>query len=87
MYVPITGSVLTWAIYESGYSRDEVAQHIDVLVSIVEGWEQEIIEPDHNQFRELAAFLGRTQGMFFLPKPPEYSDRDFFESLCARPTE
>lgn len=68
--VPITPSVLTWAISESGYTREEIANAIDVPVEILKQWEGNAARPTLTQTRRLAAKLHRPFAAFLLPNPP-----------------
>lgn len=67
----ITGSVLTWAIDESGLTRDEVADKLKVAVSDIESWESETARPSKGNLTNLANSLHRPSAIFFLPEPPE----------------
>ena len=67
----ITGSVLTWAIDESGLSRDEVADKLKVAVSDIESWESERARPSQGKLTKLAQALFRQRAVFYLPSPPE----------------
>jgi Zn-dependent peptidase ImmA (M78 family)/transcriptional regulator with XRE-family HTH domain len=70
--VPVTPGVVAWAITESGYSLDEVADRVGVPTSTLAEWLQEGSEarPSLGQVRELAALLKRTPATFLLPAPP-----------------
>jgi len=67
----ITGSVLTWAIDESGLSRDEVADKLKVGVSDVKAWESETARPSKGNLTNLAKSLHRPSAIFYLPDPPK----------------
>lgn len=67
----ITGSVLTWAIDESGFSRAEVADKLNVAVSDIESWESEAARPSRGKLIKLAQALSRQRAVFYLPSPPE----------------
>lgn len=70
----ITGSVLTWAIDESGLSRNEVADKLNVDVSDIESWEGETARPSKGNLTALAKTLHRPSAVFYLPEPPlDYS--------------
>jgi len=69
--VPITPSVLKWAIRESGYPEERVAEKIGVSLSDLRAWLSEDSRPTLTQFRRLAALLKRTPATFLLPAPPE----------------
>lgn len=66
----ITGSVLTWAIDESGLTRDEVADKLNVAVSDIESWESETTRPSRGNLTNLAKSLHRPSAVFYLPEPP-----------------
>ena len=66
----ITGSVLTWAIDESGLSRDEVADKLKVAVSDIKSWESETARPSRGNLTSLAKTLHRPSAVFYLPEPP-----------------
>ena len=66
----ITGSVLTWAIDESGLTRDEVADKLKVGVSDVKAWESETARPSRGNLTNLAKSLHRPSAIFYLPDPP-----------------
>ena len=57
--VPIAPDVLRWAIRESGYSREQVAENVGVATSELQAWEQEATHPTLTQFRKLASTLKR----------------------------
>lgn len=70
----ITGSVLTWAIDESGLSRAEVADKLNVDISDIESWESEAARPSKGNLTNLAKSLHRPSAVFYLPEPPsDYS--------------
>lgn len=70
-FVPITPSVLTWAIHESGYSPQTVAQKVGVSLDTFEAWRQGQAQPKLTEFRKLATLLKRTPATFLLPEPPQ----------------
>ena len=69
--VHITGSVLTWALDESGLTRDEVANKLKVKVSDIKSWEAETARPSRGKLTELAKTLHRQRVIFYLANPPE----------------
>src|SRR5882724_10025534 len=71
--VPITPSVLEWAIKESGYSLAAVAEKIKVPSETLLTWVRGNAEPKLTEFRRLATLLKRTPATFLLPRPPEQS--------------
>ena len=70
-FVPITPSVLTWAIRESGYSPHTVAQKVGVSLDTVEAWMQGPDQPKLTEFRKLVGLLKRTPSLFLLPEQPD----------------
>ncbi len=71
--VPITPSVLQWALDSSGYSQDELAHRIGVDRAELVKWLDGGDRPTVTQFRSLATALKRSSATFFLPSAP--SDR------------
>lgn len=69
--VPIAPDVLRWAIRESGFSRDQVAESIGVDTADLQAWEKESASPTLTQFRKLASTLKRTPASLLLPSAPE----------------
>lgn len=70
--VPITPSVLSWAIEQSGYSRDYLASRLGVSEAQLKEWEKEKgkSSPKLSAFRQLASLLHRQAAVFFLDSPP-----------------
>lgn len=68
--VPITGSVLAWAITDAGRSRAQVAAEVGVDPGVVLAWEQERDRPSTGQFNKLCGLLKRPPSFFFLARPP-----------------
>jgi Zn-dependent peptidase ImmA (M78 family)/DNA-binding XRE family transcriptional regulator len=68
--VPITPAALSWAIEESGYSREKLAAHLGVSLETVEAWISGRAQPTITKFRRIAAFLKRTPSTLLLPEPP-----------------
>ena len=71
--IPVNPSVLNWARSESGYGVDRVAARLGVKEARVQAWEQGERQPTQRQLEELAKFLRRPLGVFFLPRPPQLS--------------
>jgi Zn-dependent peptidase ImmA (M78 family) len=69
--VPITPTVLRWAVKESGYSTSEVAQAADVGVDELTKWFRGRAQPTLGQARAVASKLRRPLAAFLLPKPPK----------------
>lgn len=68
--VPITPSVLSWAIEQSGYSRDYLASRLGTSEVLLRDWERGKSFPGLSAFRQLAALLHRQAAVFFLDTPP-----------------
>ncbi len=68
--VPLTSSVLAWAVAESGRTPGEIADHLDVHTSDLQAWIAEEKQPNKTQLSKLARLLGRPESFFFLPQPP-----------------
>ena len=68
--VPITGSVLEWAIRESGLTEEDVALRLKVSPDLVQAWLQGQEQPNKTQFAGLAEYLKRPSAIFFMPSPP-----------------
>ena len=66
-------SLLTWAREESGYAVDQIAQRLHVKGERVLAWEKGKLQPTFRQVENLARFLHRPLGLFFLPRPPQLS--------------
>ena len=70
---PINSDVLRWAINESGFSAQELADRLKVDAATVESWAAGTAGPTQGQFTRLAEKLRRPKSIFFLPRPPEAS--------------
>lgn len=69
--IPITPSVLKWAIDESGLSPEEIAAAAHVSVDKLQQWlSSKEIRPTLTQTRKLATKLHRPLASFLLPSPP-----------------
>jgi Zn-dependent peptidase ImmA (M78 family)/transcriptional regulator with XRE-family HTH domain len=71
--IPVNPAVLRWAREESGYGVDRVARRLGVKEERVLAWERGERQPTQRQIEELARFLRRPLGVFFLPRPPQIS--------------
>jgi Zn-dependent peptidase ImmA (M78 family)/transcriptional regulator with XRE-family HTH domain len=69
--VPLTPTVLEWAIKESGYSVPEVARAIGIDESELGEWLRGKSNPKLTPFRKLAAVLHRPAAAFLLAEPPK----------------
>ena len=67
---PITPAVLDWAIRESGYTADEVAEKAKVPSAQLRAWLHDDAKPTLTQTRNLARVLKRTPSTFLLPAAP-----------------
>lgn len=72
--VPITGSVLAWAIDESGITRDQIAAKLEISTDDLRLWELEDARPTLTKFRHLARLLKRTPSTFLLPTAPPVTE-------------
>lgn len=70
VHVPITPSVLDWAIRESGFRTETVAQRVDVAAAELDAWLAGTSQPTLTAFKKLAAVLRRPTATFLLPAPP-----------------
>src|SRR5579862_264743 len=68
--VPITGSVVSWAIEQAGTSVSDVAARLGLDAALVQAWIDGAERPGKTQFRRLAQALGRPESVFFLESPP-----------------
>jgi Zn-dependent peptidase ImmA (M78 family) len=69
--VPITPRVLRWALDESGYSDDQIAEALGVGTHDLEMWTTGLAKPGLTQFKKLAVKLHRQRAVFLLPEPPQ----------------
>lgn len=75
--IPITATVLSWAIDESGWSRADLAAALSVPETVLRAWEAGDTYPNKTQFNGLVRHLKRPSATFFLPIPPPPDDRKF----------
>ncbi len=68
--VPVTPSVIRWAINESGYSVDEIARSLGVDSTLLNDWGSGESKPTLTQARKLAAKLHRPFAALLLPAAP-----------------
>lgn len=73
MEVPITPSVLKWAIEESGYTLPEVSAGIDGGERAVTAWLSGDAKPSLTELRRIARRLHRQLATFLLPTRPKAS--------------
>ena len=69
--VPVTPSVLRWAIEESGYSAEDIAHAVGVRLPVLEQWASGDSKPTLTHARKLADKLHRPFAALLLPAPPE----------------
>ncbi|HUR20851.1 MAG TPA: ImmA/IrrE family metallo-endopeptidase [Vicinamibacterales bacterium] len=84
--VPITPSVLEWAIAESGYPPARVAESAGVDFETLSHWLAGTEQPGLTEMRRVAATLHRQLTVFLLPVPPaaEGTDVRFRHPLGSR---
>jgi len=68
--VPITPTVLTWAINQSGYKPEEVAARVRVPGETLDAWCSGSEQPNLTHFKALGAALRRPPSTLLLPRPP-----------------
>jgi Zn-dependent peptidase ImmA (M78 family)/transcriptional regulator with XRE-family HTH domain len=68
--VPITATVLRWAVKESGYSPNEVAEAAEVGIAEFTNWLRGDSLPTLGQARAVAGKLKRPLATLLLPAPP-----------------
>lgn len=71
-YIPITGSVLRWAINESGLSDTELAKKVGSEPDEVQAWIDGESQPTKTKFNAIVNTLRRPSAAFFLPEPPQH---------------
>src|SRR5208282_2896149 len=69
--VPVTPSVLRWAIDESGFSIEDIAHADGVRSAQLEQWASGDSQPTLTHARKLANKLHRPFATLLLPAPPE----------------
>jgi len=70
-HVPLTPSVLSWAIAESGLTIDEIATRMNLDVGTLARWQREERQPTTlTELKRLSQVLKRQLATFFLPEPP-----------------
>lgn len=69
--VPITPTVLQWAIRESGCTAEDIAKALKVSLQTLEGWAKGTQRPSLTEFRKLASSLKRPEASLLLPEPPQ----------------
>lgn len=69
--VPVTPSVLRWAIEESGYDPEHIAHAVGVRLAVLEQWASGDSKPNLTHARKLASKLHRPFAALLLPAPPQ----------------
>lgn len=69
--VPVTPSVLRWAIEESGYDPEQLAHAVGVDLAVLQKWISGGSKPNLTHARKLANKLHRPFAALLLPGPPE----------------
>jgi Zn-dependent peptidase ImmA (M78 family)/transcriptional regulator with XRE-family HTH domain len=70
-HVPITPSVLRWAIDESGFDEQAVAAKVDVDPDTLAAWLVGSAQPTLTKFKRLAEVLKRPSATLLRSRPPE----------------
>jgi Zn-dependent peptidase ImmA (M78 family) len=70
VHVPITGSVLAWAIAEAGLTPVQAANRLGLDPNDLSLWIQGEELPPKGEFDKLCRLLGRSESFFFLSTPP-----------------
>jgi Zn-dependent peptidase ImmA (M78 family)/DNA-binding XRE family transcriptional regulator len=86
--VPITPDVLEWAVRESGFSDDAIADAVGVSVDRLVAWKEGTSKPSLTQFRKLASKLHRPLATFLLPEAPTQATTIHvdFRDISGRPS-
>lgn len=71
--MPITGSVLSWALTDRDLTTAKVADRLSVEEELVNSWIEEDSQPNKGQFDALVKLLACNESFLFLPEPPESS--------------
>jgi Zn-dependent peptidase ImmA (M78 family)/transcriptional regulator with XRE-family HTH domain len=72
-FVPVTPSVVKWAVEHSGYTLDALALAIGVSPEALRAWATGQLRPKLGELRKLASQLDRPLATFLLPEPPQPS--------------
>lgn len=68
--VPITGSVLAWALDEAGVSVADLASRAKVTPAEVQAWIAETARPGKTEFAKIIEAVRRPSAIFYMPAPP-----------------
>jgi len=69
--VGIKPELIKWAIKSSGWKYSELAERLDVDISVINSWESGDSQPTLKELDKLAATLKRPIAVFFLPEAPK----------------
>jgi Zn-dependent peptidase ImmA (M78 family) len=69
--VPVTPSVLHWAIDQSGFTIEDIAHAVRVRPAVLQEWISGTSKPSLSHARKLASKLHRPFAALLLPAPPE----------------
>jgi Zn-dependent peptidase ImmA (M78 family) len=72
--IPISGTVLAWALGEAGLTENHVADALGVAPQTVADWILEKSKPSKGQFDRLARLVGCQPSFLLLPEPPPASE-------------
>jgi len=82
-YVPVNGSVVQWALEESGLTLAELADKIEVGPTKIRRWIDGSAQPSQGEFTRLVDELKRPSALFFAERVPTSSSLP--ESLRSAP--
>lgn len=68
--VPITGSVLAWAMQEAGFTTATLADKLKVEPDDVVAWIDETERPGKTEFAKIVDQVRRPSAIFFMAEPP-----------------
>lgn len=69
--MPITGSVLKWALIDRDLTTATAADRLNVDEDLIKSWIEEDAKPNKGHFDELVKLLGCNESFLFLPAPPK----------------
>lgn len=68
--IPITGSVLQWALDRRGETPESLAAELDLPEQVIQDWLGEAVRPNKTQLAKLSGHFCRPSTFFLLPRPP-----------------
>ena len=74
--VPVSSQALSWAVTESGISKADLDQSLDVPAGTVDRWIDGDTQPSQTQFKKLKLLLKRPASLFFMETPPHTAESD-----------